>query len=127
MSTKGRRLQKHGPLISWFAKGSPSVCKAIVKEADADLINTFCECAHNITEGNVHLTPKQKRELRPHTRKFGVVLDKKTSIAKKRKSLQTGGFAVALAKAVLPIVMSTLGQTLLKPRATKPLGRYSFN
>ena len=114
-----RPLQKRGPLLAWFAKGSPSVCKAVVKEADTDLINTLCECPHNIAEGNVHLTPKQKQQLRPHIRKFGVVLDKKTSIEKKQKSLQSGGFALALAKAVLPVAMSSLGQTLFKPRAQK--------
>ena len=127
--TSSQRLEKHGPIIIWFARGAPSVCKAIIQEADSDLINTFCECGYNIIDGNVTLSPTQKQELRPHTEKFGVILDKKTSIAKKRKSLQSGGFAVALAKAALPVVLSTLGD-LFKHKRARPgafgRSRYGF-
>ena len=124
------RLQKHAPLISWFTRGSPSLCKAIIQEADSDLIKTFCECAHNISQGNLALTPTQKRQLRPHCRKFGVLLDKRVPVGKKKKALQTGGFAVALAKAALPTVLSLLGDSLLKKRSNGPgafgRARYGF-
>lgn len=111
MSSRQRRrclLQKHAPLMRWIAKGNPKVVRAVIGEADKDLINTFSECCHNIIEKNVELTPEQKRQLKPQRKKITALLDRKTSLVKKKKALQTGGFASALAKIALPTTITML-------------------
>lgn len=104
------RLRKNLPLISWLAKGKPSLCRAIIKEADRDLVNAICECAHNLVEGNVSLTPAQKLKLKPHKKKLLLLVDKKAAISKKKKVLQRGGFLGALATVAAPAAIAMLSE-----------------
>lgn len=102
------RLRKHAHLLRYLAKGKKSIVRAIINEADRDVINVLCECAHNVINRTVRLTPSQKKQLKKHKSKFLILLDKAASIKKKKKTLQTGGFIGALLGAVLPAIIGAI-------------------
>ena len=74
-----------------------------------DFIDCVSECAKNIIKGNVPLNPAQLRRLRRERSNVRVLALKKTSLKKKRRVLQKGGFLGAL----LPPVLGVLGSLLL--------------
>lgn len=103
------RLQKHAPTLRALSTISPAMCKAVIKAADKDLINTLCECSHNVLKGNVPLTPAQKNRLRRHKRTLRGLVQKQ-SLGKKKTLLQSGGFLGALLGPVVSLLGGLFGQ-----------------
>jgi hypothetical protein len=67
------------------------------------------ELSVNILRGNVALTPTQKRKLKTHASKVRQLACKKTSLRKRYRISQSGGFLAALAAPLLiPLVKSLL-------------------
>ena len=84
--------------------------KKLLKSANKEEIETLCECAFNILNKSVPLTPTHIAQLRkPKHRKLVYQLaSRKIPISKKRKLVvaQSGGFPFAL---LAPIVASIIG------------------
>ena len=84
--------------------------KAILEHADPELIKALCECAHNILQGNVQMTPLEKTRLRKYKSKLRLISCKNVSVKQKRLKLQqTGGFLPALlaplaANVIIPLL-----------------------
>jgi len=81
-----------------------------VKRCDRQFIDCVSECAKNILKGNVPLTDAQMSKLRPRRQDLRALSVKKTSLTKKRKIIQKGGFLLAL----LTPALSVLDGLLLK-------------
>lgn len=79
--------------------------RRVVKNCDRHLLDCFSECSKNIILGKVTLKPNQLRRLRRERKNLRALALKKTSLKKKRKILQKGGFIGAL----LPPILSVLG------------------
>jgi hypothetical protein len=98
-------IRKHAAHLHLLAKSKKSTRDGILKGADGKLINAICECCKNALYGDVHHTPKRKRQLQQHKRWIKAVLNKKTGLKRKKAILiQRGGF--------LPIVLSALSGIL---------------
>jgi len=82
---------------------------SVIKNCDKHLINCFCECSKNILKGNIPLKEPQLRKLRREKKNLRALALKKTSLKKKRKILQKGGFIGALLTPVLSILGNILG------------------
>ena len=78
-----------------------------VKRCNRQFIDCVSECAKNVLKGNVPLSNAQMSKLRPRRRALSV---KKTSLTKKRKIIQKGGFLSTL----LAPALSVLAGLLLK-------------
>ena len=84
--------------------------KAILEHADPELIQALCECAHNILQGNVQMTPLEKTRLRKYKSKLRLIACTNVSVKQKRLKLQqTGGFLPALlaplaANVIIPLL-----------------------
>ena len=109
------RLKRQAAVLKVLANSHPSVCKAIVRGADKDLLQCFGECAHNVLQGNVPLTPGQKANLTKYKQKLRKVANKKTSLKQKQKIVQTGGF--------LPALLAPIAAPLLKSVALPLAGK----
>ena len=109
------RVRKHADVLKVLSKGKPSLCKAIVKGADPDLIHCLCECAHNVLKGNVPLKSAQMTKLKRHQQDLRTIVKKQTSQKKKKAILQKGGF--------LPALLAPLLAPLIAPLATQVLGK----
>lgn len=94
-------VKKHSEMLRFLGNANPTAVKAVLKTASPDLIQTLCECCHNVLKGNVRLNQRQKNQLRRHKLNLRALVAKKTSLKKRRQILQTGGFIGLLLKPVL--------------------------
>ena len=106
------RLKKHADTLHFMAKAKPKVNKALIEARDKELINCLCECALNVLKGNVPLSHDQKRKLARHKTGLRTLIAPKTSVNKKKKVLQTGGFLPALLGPILGVVGPLLSKIL---------------
>ena len=60
MSGRARNNYHHLKVLS---TSNPKQVKAILKEADDSLIQTPCECVHNVLKSTVPISPKDKTKL----------------------------------------------------------------
>ena len=103
------KLRKYNPHLRTLAVSKPALCKAIIQNAEPDLIKCLCECAMNILKGNVSITPGQKRKLAHHKTHLRNLVKRQVSLSKKKKVLQKGGFLPALLAPILGTVLPALG------------------
>ena len=105
-----KRIKSNLRVLQALKTASPRVRKAILKNADRELILSIVECALNVLNGNCKLSDCNKRKLA----KFKTVLRalcKKASIKKKQQLIvQKGGFLIPLLSAVLPTLVSLIAQ-----------------
>jgi len=105
-----RRVQKFLPVLKRIRKMGDRARRQYVQKCDREFLDCVSECAKNVIKGNVPLTGRQKATLRRNRRDLRELSVKKTSLRKKRKIVQKGGFLTAL----LPPVLSFLGGLLLE-------------
>ena len=103
------RIKKHAALLRHISTAKPNRVKAIIKTADKDEINVLCECALNVLKGVVSLNTQQRQRLRKHKNRLRTLVDKKSSVTKKKQLLQTGGFLGSLLGPIIGILGSLLG------------------
>ena len=101
--------------------------RAIIANADADLLCALTECAYNILKKNIPLTELQRRRLSKYRTKLRELAQRRTPVARRRRILlqtqvgegQSGGFLSAflapLASSVfLPLLREVLLDDLTK-------------
>ena len=106
------RLKKHSDTLSVMSKANPKVNKVLIQNANKELVYCLCECAHNVLKGNVPLNPSQKRKLNRYKQGLRSLVKSKTSVLKKKKILQQGGFLPALLGPILGIAGPIIGKLL---------------
>ena len=75
--------------------------KKFLDTCDKDIIHCICECAKNLLKGHIPLKTSHLKSLARHKRLLRKLAVKKTSLIKRRKILQTGGFFHMLMPALL--------------------------
>ncbi|MCP4500443.1 MAG: hypothetical protein GY822_10830 [Deltaproteobacteria bacterium] len=103
------RTRKYLPVLKRINRLGDKVKRQFIRTADKDFVDCVSECAKNIIKGNVPLTPTQLKRLRREKNNVRALALKKTSLNKKKRILQKGGFLGAL----LPPVLGVLGSLLL--------------
>jgi len=81
-----------------------------IKKCNREFIDCVSECAKNFIKGNVPMTGPLKANFRRRRKDVRALAIKKTSLTKKRRILQKGGFLTA----VLPPVLSIRSSMFLK-------------
>ena len=84
--------------------------KKLIKKRGNKFIHCISECCLNVLKSNVPLTSKEKKALKKHRNKLRALVNKKVSVEKKKKIVQTVGFLSNL----LVSVAAFLGNLLLK-------------
>jgi len=110
------RLQRHIPVLQHLSKLPERDKKSFIKTADKSLLDSIHKCCVNILNGCIPLTGSQKTRLRRNKSDLRRLILKKTSLAKKRKILQKGGFLLAILSAVIPIVGSLIAGAISRAR-----------
>ena len=105
-----RRVRKYLPVLKRIAKLGDKAKRDYVRKCDKEFLDCISECAKNVVKGNVPLTNRQKTRLRRSRNELRALSVKKTSLRKKRRILQKGGFQTAL----LPPVLGILSSLFLK-------------
>jgi hypothetical protein len=110
-------LRRNAPLLKAIAKATPAVRKRIVStHCNPSFIECICQCARNVIKGNIPLTPAQLNALRRKKKALKQLVLKKTSLAKKRKLIQSGGFLGALLPPIISVLGSLLGSVFGPPQ-----------
>lgn len=103
------RVKKNLHFLKVLHSAKPGVRKAILQKADKDLIDTICECLHNILRGNLQVSPTVYGKLKRHQKVLREIQAKKTSQKRKKQLLiQHGGFLPALLAPILAIAGSLI-------------------
>ena len=102
-------MRKYLPTLKRIQKLGDRAKRKLIKECDKSLIDCFCECSKNILKGNVPLKETQLKKLRREKKNLRSLALKRTSLSKKRKILQKGGFIGALLPPILSITGGLLG------------------
>lgn len=102
-------LKRHAAFLRLLAKATPKTRKAMLKSnCTKDFIKCISELARNTLKGNVDLSPAQLDSLRRRKQTLRAISLKKTSLRKKRKLIQSGGFLGALIGPVISILSNLL-------------------
>lgn len=100
------RLHRHVNLLRTLQKSKPSDRRKLLKRCcNKDFVECITECIRNLLKGNVPLNSAQKKRLSAKKKILRQIALKKTSLRKKQKLIQTGGFIGAL----LGPIVSVLG------------------
>ena len=102
-------LKKNAHMLGVLAHATPAMCKAIIGAADRELMTCLCECAQNILNGNVPLTPCHLKQLQRYCADVRTLAKKRAPKHTKKKILQKGGFLSAL---LAPIAVEVLTKIL---------------
>lgn len=104
------RMRKYLSVLKRLRKMTDKAKRDYVQKCDREFIHCMSECAKNVIKGNVPLSVPQMTRLRRDRNNIRALSVKKTSLKKKRRILQRGGFLTAL----LPPVLAVLGSLLLR-------------
>ena len=97
--------------------------RAIIANADADLLCALAECAYNILKKNIPLSDLQRRRLSKYRMKLSELAQRRTPAARRRRILlqrqvgegQSGGFLSAfLTPLASSVLLPLLREVLLK-------------
>ena len=102
-------LNKHRETLLVLTKARPHLVKKIIQSADKSLIFALSECALNILNGVVPLTPAKKKKLAKFKENLRALSKKKNSLRNKREVIQTGGFISLLASVIAPLLFQGVG------------------
>jgi hypothetical protein len=100
-----QRVRKYLPTLRRIHRLSEQSRRAYVKKCDRGFLDCLSECAKNVIKGNVPLNERQMKSLRREKKNLRQLSVKKTSLKKKRRIIQKGGFLGAL----IPPILSVLG------------------
>jgi hypothetical protein len=99
------RMRKYVRILRSLLRLTDAEKKKMIRLCDRGLVDCFSECAKNVLKGTVPLTSAQLRKLRRQKNNLRLLAVKKTSVKKKKKILQKGGFIGA----IIPPILSILG------------------
>lgn len=108
---KTSRIRRNYNYLKLLSNLTPCRQKAILKNADKDLVDTFSECALNLIAGNVNLPHESRNKIAKHRATIRQLASKRVSRDKKRKILiQRGGFLGAILPTIIGIIGSLFNQ-----------------
>ena len=102
-------ISKHRETLLVLTKARPRLVKKIIQTADKSLIMALSECALNVLNGVVPLTPAKKKRLARFKEKLRAVARRRMSIKNKKEVFQSGGFIPLLASVVAPLLLEGIG------------------
>jgi len=105
-----RLVKKYLPVLKRITKLIEKAKRDHVRKCDREFLESISECANYVLQGNVVLTNRQKTKLRRSRNDLRALSIKKTSLRKKRRILQKGGFLGTL----WPPVLTILSELFLK-------------
>jgi len=103
------RVKNYLPTLKRIRKLGEKTRRDYVRKCDNGFIHCVSECAKNVIK-NVSLTTRQIKNLRCRRNDLRALSTRKTSLRRKRKILQKGGFLSVL----LPLVLSVLDNLFMK-------------
>lgn len=103
------RVRRNWGVLKILVKAGPKQRKAILCNANNDLVGAIAEIALNTLKGNLPLKPSQYQNLKRKKDCIKKLSDRKLSLKKKKQViLQSGGFIGPLLGAAIPLLTNLL-------------------
>jgi len=100
-----RRLRNKGRLLDALRDADLATQRTLLRSASKDLVDTLVDAVKLIVHNQERLTESQYIALRRQARRISDVINPRSNLAKKRRTLQNGGFL----NFVLPLLGGLLG------------------
>lgn len=104
-----RVVKKNLKMLRVLALMKPKEIVEVLKAADKGLIQSVCECAHNLLRGNVKINSHKKGKLAKYKSILRRLVRKGESVKLKKKYLVQKGGGV-----LIPLLLSSVLQTILQ-------------
>jgi len=105
----GHRLKEIHKELKKLKRLSPKARVKFFKSCSSDCVIKVCECIKNVLNANLNIKPSHLKKLSRHKQTLRALALKSTSLARRKRLLQKGGFITALLPALIPAVASLLG------------------
>ncbi len=86
--------------------------KAILNNADKQLVDAICQCIFNMLSGNIELSPTQKTALLKYRHTMRKLVEKSSLKNKKKILVQNGGFLQFLIPAIITGISSIISSVI---------------
>lgn len=96
-----KRVKEYFFILVALDAASDEVKMSAMEYAPKQFLLAITEIAKNIASGNVPLSDEEYEKLNRYAKSINEIIDKKTSMRRKRKILQQGGFLGILARPVV--------------------------
>jgi hypothetical protein len=90
----------------------PQGRKKFFKTCSKDCVIKICECIRNVLNTNLPIAPAHLKKLSRYKQTLRTLAVKRTSLVKRKRLLQRGGFLAALIPSIIPAIASLLGSLL---------------
>lgn len=108
-----KRLKKHANTLRFLATCDKHTSKSILRSAQPELLACVSDICHNILNGRVELSPKERKGLAKYKASLRKIANRKTTQKTKRELIQKGGFLNTLLGPLLSNILVPLTKNLL--------------
>ena len=85
-------LKKNKNILEYLGKCKAKIRRAILANADKELVDSICQCVFNMLSGNIDLNENEKRNLVKYKKTLRTIVGRSTLKEKKKILVQQGGF-----------------------------------
>ena len=112
-------IKNQQDMLRVLANCKSKLRKAILNNADKELVDAICQCVFNILQGNVKLNTKETHKLKSYRTALRKLVDKSSLKTKKKILVQKGGFLQFLIPAAITGISSIIS-SLISAKASTP-------
>ena len=111
-----KRVKKYAHLVIYLKNCEKKECDKIIHIASKDLIDFFSEILFNFKKKNIKLNSTQKNNLRKFTNEAILLLKRNTSLKRKKKILQKGGFLQTILAPIIGLISGLIGEAIARKK-----------
>ena len=94
-------LNKHKEILAYLGKCKAKIRKAILANADKELVECICQCVFNMLSGNLKLNDQEKKNLTKYKNTLRAIVARSSLKEKKKILVQKVGFLQFLIPAAI--------------------------
>jgi hypothetical protein len=107
-----QNIYKHIPLLEQLAHKRHQ--KQLIKNAEFHLMTALCDLVHNVLQGNINITEKDRKKLIKYKNQLRHMCKHSTLEHKKKYLLQKGGFLQYIIPAAIAGISSIISSWVSK-------------
>jgi hypothetical protein len=120
MVSQLENINRQKDILSVLGKCKIKLRKAIIKNADKDLIDAISQCVFNLLSGNIQMNELEKKNLAKYKTTLRKIATKSSLKSKKRILVQKGGFLQFLIPAAITGISSIISSLITSHSNTQP-------
>ena len=106
------KLKNNQDTLNVLSKCKVKIRKAILRNADKELIEVICHCIYNLLNGNIKLSDSEKSHLTAYKQTLRKLVERSSLENKKKILIQKGGFLQFLIPAAITGISSIISSLI---------------